>query len=151
MSIIKDLQDAKQGILLAYLIIIFSLILPGILITAFYRYDFFITINVFKLILLAMSFTFSFFLFNCILVGISMEPDDPASNVPAIAASGGILVDLNFYLSLLVSYFFKFSIKEFLIIVLVLQGLILLIFIIDILKKHKESKKRIEKNNQEIG
>ena len=111
---------------------VFSIAIPGLLAVYLHREDLFITLEIYKLLLLSAAFTIPIILLNSIVLFVSELDNDSNDNLLIDSMAISCLI---FYPALLISFIFDIDYKGHIGIAVLCQVVVL--YLIYIMRKHE--------------
>jgi len=141
-----DLDKFKSITWLTLLLLIVTLIFPGILFVFSFNRELFLKLDLIKLILLGVAITTPIWLLNSFIMSImSKEAISENENLQLTGIVGSIISIPILYLPILINFFFNITSRTGVIILLSIQLCIIIFSIIDhLVDVNKEKKKHLK-------
>lgn len=130
-----DFKNIEEETVATFLLDIIFLFPPGLLLVLYFFPDIFLTLDVLKLIFLAVSFIAPFVIINTFIF-LTKSEDGKGETFLSITA-GLFLTNIVFYIALFFTYLFKFSFKTTIFEVIILEIIIIILLLILFKKRAK--------------
>jgi hypothetical protein len=131
MGVLDSLNDLQPKSIIRAIVVITATLCPGVFAIYLFKYDLFIKLDSFKLILLALSFTIPFLCVNINVDGIERNRVDKIVDFDTIIFSGGVRTIVKIPICIAISYYLKWHLLGF---VVIAVGLHLLSYVILFIK-----------------